>query len=425
MKYFWKFLYNFIVVPLGVVLYYLFSVFSHKMRTGISGRHKTMQRIKKLRKAHPDRELILFHSASLGEYEQVKPVVQGIKQKRPDILTIVSFTSPSGFENADRIDAVDLFIYLPFDFRPVIRTFLKELRPDKIIFVTYELWPNVLSVSAKMGITTYLISARIRSTSKKWRFYVRGYFTELYNTLDNIYAVTDEDAWELNDILTAGRTNVQILGDPRYDQVIQRAECRSKKNIPQLFTGGFVICAGSVWEQDLAVISTPLKNLLQKNPRVKLIIAPHETDDFHVNQVKSQFASAGFNIQRYTELEGACTGRLLVIDKIGLLAELYHQSDLAFVGGGFKKAVHNVMEPAIAGIPVIFGPNYHNSRESQQLVKYQGGFSVANAKEFEQILSELLQDKEKYNTVSAASKKVILSNKGAAVRTVEHILNNK
>ncbi|MBN2279402.1 MAG: hypothetical protein JXQ65_02360 [Candidatus Marinimicrobia bacterium] len=424
MNFIWNSLYNILIVHLGVFFYHVFSIFSQKMRKGIAGRRKTLGEIEKLRRKYPDQKLFLFHSASLGEYEQVKPVVKGIKEKANEVIAVVSFTSPSGYENADRIEAVDLYIYLPFDTYFTTRKFLQLLRPDKIIFVTYELWPNLLAVAKKLGISTYLISARIRSTSRKWKFYTKNYFASLYRSVDFIFSVTDDDKYELEKILKDDKKVIKTLGDPRYDQVIQRSEKRNTKNIPRFFDEGFIISAGSVWEQDLAVITRPMIELLKTNPQVKLIIAPHETDDGHVVPIINDFSSAGLPVSRYSEMSGQCETQVLVVDRIGILAELYHQSHLAFVGGSFKKAIHNVMEPAIAGIPVIFGPFYQNSREAQLLVKMEGGFSLTTGDAFLSKVKELMKNPENYQRIARASKNVILSNKGAGEKIVMEILKD-
>jgi len=304
------------------------------------------------------------------------------------------------------------------------RKFLKVLHPNKIIFVTYELWPNILASAKSFGIQTYLISARIRAKSRKWKFYTKSYFASLYNSVDNIYTVTPGDKQALETVLKNNRKNILTLGDPRYDQVIQRAEKQEDKNIPKFFNDGIVICIGSVWEQDLDVISLPLIELVKTRENIRLIIATHEIDDSHVNPIKNQFETSGIVTTKYSELNGKLTSRVLIVDRIGVLAELYHQSNIAFVGGSFKKAIHNVMEPAIAGIPVLFGPYFQNSREAQQLVEKGGGFSFNTSREFDNILKELIDDEAKYNEVALASKNVILNNKGAGQRIVEQILKN-
>lgn len=422
MRHIWNFLYNYFVVPLGVFFFVVFSVFSKKMKAGVRGRRKTFSEIRNLRRIYPDRKLFLLHSASLGEYEQVKPVVKGIKEKDKSIITVVSFTSPSGYEHADKIPEVDLYIYLPFDIKTRIISFLEILKPEKIIFVTYELWPNLLQVAKSKNIKTYLISARIRKGSHKWRFYIKSYFANLYCSLDYIYTVSDMDKEELINRTGKSDMNILTLGDTRYDQVIQRAELRSNKNIPKLFNSGFVFIAGSVWEQDLEVITTPLVQLIKSNEDMRLIIAPHETDDLHVMPIVNAFLRQGIQVSRFTKIDKGCNHRVLIVDTIGVLAELYHQSDMAFVGGSFKGAIHNVMEPAVAGIPVLFGPKYHNSREAEKLVEFGGGFCCENSLEFHVLINKLTSDNKNYQKVAKASRDVIFNNKGAAEKTVNQIL---
>lgn len=424
MRYIWTCLYNIFVIPIGVFFYNIFSVFSKKMRDGVRGRRATFSVIKNLRQLYPGRELILLHSASLGEYEQVKPVVKGLKKVREDLITVVSFTSPSGYENADKIPEVDLYIYLPFDFKSRMRRFLKLLRPSKIIFVTYELWPNFIAVAKEKRIATYLISARIRKGSHKWRFYIKSYFANLYNTLDYIFTVSESDKTELIRCTGNQKGNIETLGDTRYDQVIERAELRENKNIPKVFDDGFVFTAGSVWEQDLEIIMTPLVQLLKSDDKIRLIIAPHETDSLHVKPIVNSFRKQGIQVCRYSKMRNRSDERVLIVDRIGVLAELYHQSNIAFVGGSFKGAIHNVMEPAVAGIPVIFGPMYHNSREAEKLIESEGGFCCENSFDFHVLAERLISNETEYKKAAAAAREVIFKNRGAAQKTVDRILRD-
>src|SRR6056297_503425 len=211
-------------MPVAYIGYYVDFLFNKKIRRGIYGRRKTNRELKGYREKFPNRKVILVHSASLGEFEQAKPVIRGLKALRPDIDIVASFASPSGYDNADRIEEVALFIYLPIDTLNRTNKFLTTLQPEKIIFVTYELWPNLVINALRYDIQTYLMSARVRKNSMKLLPVIRTFFSEIYRCLDHIYAVSEEDSKTMENLVGTVDVKVLNLGDTRYDQVVQRAE---------------------------------------------------------------------------------------------------------------------------------------------------------------------------------------------------------
>lgn len=421
----WFFIYNLIVVPVSYCGIWLLSLFNRKIRRGMTGRKTSWRRLRRFRRENPDREVYLIHSASLGEFEQAKPVIRGLKAIRPDVLIAASFTSPSGFEHAERMPEIGLMIYLPLDTYYRTRCFIQILQPAKIIFVTYELWPNLIMNARRLHIATYLMSARIRRDSSKFMPLVRNFFRELYRSLDYIFAVSEDDKHSVKQLVGGVPIRVLNLGDTRYDQVIERARSRRSTPIPQLFSDHFILIAGSVWPQDARHLVPVIRKLHEHYPDIRYIIAPHEPNEYALESFEDQFSGNGLSSCRFSQAENFPVSETLVlIDKIGILAELYHQSRLAFVGGGFRGSVHNVMEPAVAGIPVIFGPAYHNSREAELLVKAGGGFSCKNGTELYRLIFKLVRDQAFYHQASQSARRVILDNLGASARTVRAILEN-
>lgn len=425
MTIFWIIIYNFFVVPPAFIAIYIIALFNDKIKRGIDGRKRSWYRLKRFRHAHSGKTVFLIHSASLGEFEQAKPVIRGLKAIRSDILIVASFTSPSGFEHAKKMSDVDLMIYLPFDTFFRTRRFVQTLKPEKIIFVTYELWPNLILNARRFRIPTYLMSARIRQNSSKFYPLVRGFFKELYRSLDYIFAISETDKESVNKLIGSVQIKVLNLGDTRYDQVINRARSRMTARMPKIFNNEFVFIAGSVWPQDARHLMPAISRILRNFPNSRFIIAPHEPNDYALESFEDQLSGNGIAVCRYTGIrQFPVIETVVLIDKIGILAELYHQAGLAFVGGGFRGSVHNVMEPAVAGIPVIFGPSYHNSREAEFLIKAGGGFTCADESSLFLLISKLMEDEKFYQQSSRASRNVILDNLGASARTVNEILEN-
>jgi 3-deoxy-D-manno-octulosonic-acid transferase len=422
---FWLVIYNTIFIPVVYAGLMVLSQFNAKIKEGMLGRKSLWLSLQKFRMRFPNRTVYLIHSASLGEFEQAKPVIRGLKALRPDILIVASFTSPSGFRNAERIPEVDLFIYLPIDTLLQTRRFVQKLRPAKMIFVTYELWPNLIFNAGRHHIKTYLISARIRPGSSKLKPVIRTFFADLYRSLDYIYAISEEHKQSVLKLIGSVKITVLNLGDTRYDQVIERSKLLANKMIPKIFTGGFVFIGGSIWPQDARPLLPALYHSLEEFPQLKIIIAPHEPNEYALEMLEDDFRTHGFNTLRYSQLKGAAAvNRVVLIDRIGILAELYHQSHIAFVGGSFRGSIHNVMEPAVAGLPVLFGPTYHNSQEAELLVRSGGGLVCKDESGIYKVMHQMLTNSNDYQKAARASRQVIMENMGASARTVKEILES-
>ncbi|MFA7711202.1 MAG: glycosyltransferase N-terminal domain-containing protein [Candidatus Neomarinimicrobiota bacterium] len=425
MTIFWMVFYNAFIIPLTYMGIIVLSQFNPKMREGLEGRRSLWPALNKFREKFPTRTVYLIHSASLGEFEQAKPVIRGLKAMRPDILLVASFTSPSGFKNAERIPEVDLFIYLPLDTFLQTRHFIQKLRPSKMIFVTYELWPNLIFNAARHHIKTYLISARIRPDSSKLKPVIRTFFADLYRSLDYIYAISEEHKQSVLKLIGSVKIKVLNLGDTRYDQVIERSKQLTNKMISRVYSDGFVFIGGSIWPQDVRHLLPTLYRCLKEFSVLRVILAPHEPNDYALEMLEDEFRAHGIDPIRYSLLKGQTAfKRVVLIDQIGILAELYHQANLAFVGGSFRGSIHNVMEPAVAGLPVLFGPTYHNSREAELLVQAGGGMVCNNESDLHQVICQMLTNPENYQKAALAARQVIMENMGASVRTVKEILES-
>lgn len=347
----------------------------------IAGHKAVFEYLRENRKAG-DRYL-WFHAASLGEFEQGRPLIEKIRQLYPEYKIALTFFSPSGYEVRKNYGGADLICYLPFDTPSNVRRFLDLLQPEKAFFIKYEFWANYLQELRKRNIPIYLFSAIFRPEQVFFKWY-GGFFRRLLEGYNRIF-VQDETSCSL--LKNARIEQVAIAGDTRFDRVCEiRSQAKSLPSV-EMFRrdASFVLVAGSSWPKDEDI----LIEYFNTHPEMKLIIAPHEIHDSHLQDILSKLKRP---FVRYSELteENASEAHCLVIDCIGLLSSIYRYGDAAYIGGGFGVGIHNVLEAAVYNIPVIFGPNYQKFREARELIGAKGAFSIANKNEYEELMNCLL-----------------------------------
>ena len=354
-----------------------------------------------------------MHCASLGEYEQGLPILKALKAKSPQAFYLVSFFSPSGYLVKKTHQVADLTTYLPWDNRTDVRRFVKKVQPTKVLFVKYEFWPNLLIELQKQKIPTHLIAGLFRPHQvffKPWG----GRFRRLLKGFSHIF-VQDKISHEL---LTAiGVKQVSVSGDTRFDRVQQQ-----KQDMP--FLKAFIgdrkcIVAGSTWPQDIAV----LKDIIAQTPKDWCwLIAPHEINKQHIKLLMDQLPSTS---QRFTarDEDKLSQAAVLVLDTIGLLSSCYQYGQIAYVGGGMgTKGLHNILEPAAAGIPVVIGKNYDRFPEAVELTQQGGVISISNALEAKQELLSLIHDRNQRKEKGKINHKYIIENQGATNKIVNVLL---
>jgi 3-deoxy-D-manno-octulosonic-acid transferase len=426
-KSFWKLTYNFFLLPAVYLVSWLLSIFNKKVRKGLSGRRQTLSILKDFFDGMSVDQLVYwFHSASHGEFEQIGPVLAGLKEIDPDCQCVVSFFSPSGYENVEDTN-IDCKIYLPTDFYWNVRRALRIVHPHKLIFAEYDLWPNLVWVAEKMGIQTTLFSARIQKKSAKVWPILRGLYRQVYSSLGAVYTVSEQDHHSLRKLLTQNnRPFVRVLGNPRYDRVKEMAD-KSVNNHPKFIsTRPFRFIAGSVWPEDDEIILDRTIDMMNEWDGLSVYWVPHEPSEKYVTRMKKTFDDSNIDVVVLSQCEEGNfrTRRSVIVDRVGILSDLYWQGRVAYVGGGFSPGVHNVMEPAIARLPTIFGPKFHNSDAAEALIKNGGGFSITTADEFQIALEKLLKDKGFLVEASLAATDVIHQNLGSATRVVRGIIRD-
>ncbi len=415
MKLFWFFLYNILFYPLVFCVYLILALANSKIRDGFFSRFRSNTSLKiYFDSVDKSSSVYWFHAASLGEFMQLLPVIARLKESQPDAISLVSFFSPSGFNYCES-DLVDLKIYLPFDFFWTVSKALDIVEPKKIIFVSYDIWPNLLWSAKRKGIQTNVFSAVFESDSNKLFQPIRSFYFSLFSSFDGIYTVSDSDKIILNKILGGNHSvTVEALGNPRYDTVYKKDRTAFKKDINK--NDIKIIVLGSTHNEDEREVLGPLIEMLENDHDLKLICVPHETTKHAISKYQKIFLKNKISATIFDgdSVEKIPDDRIIIIGVVGLLSDIYTKASIAYIGGGFSSGIHNVMEPAAAALPVIFGPNYSKFDEAKQLIDSGAGYSISDGSDFKKTCSELLNDSEKYNKASAAALGVIVKNRGAS-----------
>ncbi|MCU4157896.1 3-deoxy-D-manno-octulosonic acid transferase [Carboxylicivirga sp. A043] len=348
------------------------SPFNKKAKLLNVGRKETAQRLKELQL---DDKVVWIHAASLGEFEQGRPIIEKIKEQHPAYKIVLTFFSPSGYEVRKNFDLADHVMYLPADTKRNARQFLDAINPQKVFFIKYEFWYHFLRELSKRSIPVFGVSMIFRKEQTFFKPY-GAWFRKMLSAFDKFY-VQDEVSGDL--LKGIGFSNYSVAGDTRFDRVRDIALESKDFDVVERFVGDLkqVIVAGSSWAPDEDILIDYIQNV---NKEVKLIIAPHEIHDEHIQQIESKLKVSYF---KYTEAEIAPSdARVLIINTIGMLSAIYKYGQVAYVGGGFGVGIHNTLEAATYSMPVFFGPNYKKFKEARDLIEAGGGFSIKSKEAF-------------------------------------------
>lgn len=359
----------------------LAAPFNEKAALWVKGRKNIRKQIAQIQRK--GERLVWFHAASLGEFEQGRPVMEALKAAEPSTRILLTFFSPSGYEIRKNYAGADYILYLPSDTPGNARFFVEQLKPDAAVFIKYEFWYNYLHELYKNHIPVYLISAIFRPGQpffKSWGTLHRrmlGFFNRLF--------VQDEESVQLLDSI--GIRNAQRTGDTRFDRVKQIAEAAQEIEKVKLFCNGLpaVVC-GSTWPPDEDILLDYINN---DNSAYKWIITPHEIGESHIKAILEKCKK---KVVRYTDENASLADyEVLIVDYIGLLSSIYRYGQISYIGGGFGVGIHNTLEAAVYGIPVIFGPKYQKFKEAVSLIREGGAFSISNGEQLREVLNSLIQ----------------------------------
>ena len=385
-------------IQLHIIVIHIAALFNAKAKLWVKGRKAIFQKLTEAIKENQD--IVWFHCASLGEFEQGKPIIEGYKLKYPNHKILLTFFSPSGYEIRKNYDGVDWVFYLPSDTKKNAIQFLSIINPIKVIFIKYEFWFNYMTELNKKNIPFYSVSSIFR---REQYFFKYDWAAKQLNNVSHFF-VQDKNSKEL--LQNIGFTNCTVAGDTRFDSVI--ANTQNSVSIPLIeeFTKNktTIIC-GSTWTQDEALLAKYIK----VNPNYNYIIAPHEI--LQISALQKQTNALLFSKADNTNINNC---NVLIIDSIGILSNIYKYGDLAYIGGGFGSGIHNILEAATFGLPLVFGPNYQKFKEANELIELGGAKSISNYSELEiTILSFINFNKsiaKNYIKSNAGATEIIISN---------------
>ena len=390
------------------------ALFHKKINLFVAGRKNTFsildQNLKK------ENQVIWMHVASMGEFEQGLPIIEKLKIEYPAYKILITFFSPSGYEIKKDTKSADVVCYLPMDTFKNARCFLAKVNPELAIFIKYEIWPNFLRELNRKKVPTLLVSAIF----KKRQIYFKPFGSFMRKAIKSFEHIFVQDEKSKSLLKSIQIKNVTISGDTRFDRVSQILERDNENEVIESFKQDKIcLVAGSTWPEDEKILVPSINSDVRS---IKWIIAPHNIKADHIEKLKKSITK---KVALYSQLgqKGISDYDVLIIDNIGLLTQIYSYADLAYVGGGFATGLHNTLEPAVFGIPVIIGPNYNGFKEAEDLVQKKGIQVISNNEEFEDLLSSFLDKKpnsllQKTGDINAD---YVSENKGSSVQIAAHI----
>ncbi len=401
----------------GIYLYILFvkivALFGHKKaRQMLAGHKETFALLAE--KIKPGAEYVWFHASSLGEFEQGRPMIEKLRAEHPEYRVVLTFFSPSGYNSAKNYQLADVVCYLPFDTKRNVKRFIDAVQPKMAFFIKYEFWLNYLLRLKKNSVPTYSISSIFRKEQTFFKAWGGRYRLALH-CFDRLF-VQNEKSKEL--LKTIGVEKVTVAGDTRFDRVAKILEQARQLPLVEAFVEGDrnVFIVGSSWGADEAIYM-PYFN---KNRGWKLIIASHEVNDERIKAIEEQYAGKCVRYTRAT-MDEVRQADCLIIDCFGLLSSIYRYGRIAYVGGGFGVGIHNVLEAAVYGVPVFFGPNNKKFQEAQQLKACEGGFEVLATYDFSQKMDAFVADAALLEAAGKAAGNYVSSNSGATGRIFKEL----
>jgi 3-deoxy-D-manno-octulosonic-acid transferase len=397
-----RLLYN-IGIGAYTMLIHVAALFSGKAKLWVNGRKGIMGNVKASLAENEER--IWFHSSSLGEFEQGRPVMEAYKKKFPERKILLTFFSPSGYEVRKNYAGADYVFYLPADFTYNARKFVQLVQPVAAVFVKYEFWYNYLNTLQKLRVPIYLISANFRENQlffKKYGLWYRKmlkFFTHIF--VQNVHSM------EL--LKSIGIEQVTNAGDTRFDRVFEIAGAAKSILVAEKFAEGRkVLIAGSTWEKDEEL----LIQYINQSVNLRFILAPHEIEEINIKRIMSGIKKKVIRFSQAT-VDNVNDFDVLLIDNIGMLSSLYKYGQVAYIGGGFGKGIHNILEAATFGMPVLFGPNYYKFREAIDLIEKGGAFSISQFEELREKVDSLFAQEDLLRQVSTVSSQFVEEGRGA------------
>lgn len=417
----WSLFYNIITIPLLHLVLNIMGLFNSKIKRGLRGRKRIFENlILNALTLDKSKRLIWFHSSSLGEFEQAKPIIEELK-KRKDINILVTFFSPSGYENSKKYPYADLVSYIPFDTASKAENFVNIVKPDIAVIMRYDIWPNHISALKKNNIPIFLVDATMKNKSPRKLPIIKSFHKNLFKNITRILTVSEADEKGFKEFGCADN-QLRIVGDTRFDRVHQKSLIAKESKLinADFLSNKKIIVAGSTWAADEEVLLPVFLKITHYDKDILLIIAPHEPTLLHIEGIENELYRYAKSI-RFSHIQKYTDEKVIIIDSIGILMLLYSYANIAFVGGGFKYNVHNVLEAAVYRVPVLFGPKIENSQEAKELLNRGGGILVKNKRDFYRKLRTLFSDDNLRKEKAEISFNYVKENLGATEKILNEI----
>lgn len=397
-----------------------------KLARGVRGRRGALERLVRwgTQERDPERSTVWFHAPSVGEGLQARAVMEALRHSRPEVQMVYTYFSPSAESFADTLPA-EISDYLPLDLPATMAEAIAAMEPDAIVFSKTEVWPNLTRAAVRRGVPLLLLSATLPANSSRIRGPARAFLQPAHARLERVGAISPADGERFHS-LGVPADRIEIMGDARFDQVLQRMARADRQSGPvrKLIDPAYLtIIGGSTWPEDEAVLIPAFARLLARQESARLIVVPHEPTERHLTALEILLQEWSLHSARMSTMEeGVPPGTVLIVDRVGILGDLYAAADLAYVGGGFGRAgLHSVLEPAAFRLPVLFGPHHHNAREAAELIECGGGFAVEGEEGLFERLVTLLAPELRQQAGGAAGD-YVESGRGAAERGAELIV---
>ena len=407
------FIYNILVLITGFALK-IIAIFNKKIKLFVEGRTATFQKIKNV--ISENDKVIWFHCASLGEFEQGRPILEKLKEENPTYKLVLTFFSPSGYEVRKNYELVDVICYLPIDTKSNAKKFLTIVHPKLVVFVKYEFWPNMLKELKFRSTKTILVSGIFRENQVFFKWY-GGWMRKSLKAFNHFFVQDENSKRLLNSI---NFKNVTVNGDTRFDRVYEITKQDNTLSFIEEFKNNkYMLVAGSTWKEDEELLVNYINKEASENE--KFIIAPHNINLEEIATLKNNITK---KVILFSEIknQNISNYQVFIIDTVGILTKIYSYADVAYVGGGYTKSgVHNVLEPATFGIPIIIGPNYNKFNEAIELVNEEACFVVNDSKKLSVLLEKLFQSKQYREAVGKKAFKYVIDKTGATTKILYYL----
>ena len=393
-------------------LLYIVSPINVKAKQWILGRKKILHKIETQLKNNEQR--VWFHAASLGEFEQGRPIIEALKSKNPEIKIVLTFFSPSGYEIQKNYKIADYIFYLPNDTKKNVKKFIELINPQYVVFIKYEFWYNYLKTLNQLNIPTYLVSAIFRKNQIFFKWY-GSWYKKMLNYFSYFFVQNKESKQLLSKL---NYNNVEITGDTRFDRVYEISKnIKSFPKIKEFCGNSKIFIAGSSWKADEDIFI----KYINTNKQLKYIIAPHE---IHKSNISRIINSINLKTIKYSEIKNTDISdyQVIIIDNVGLLSSLYQYGNIAYIGGGFGSGIHNILEAATFGLPIIFGTNYKKFKEATELINQKVAFPISDYNSFVKVINNLISDSNKYKQSVKNAKKYVEYNRGATNKIMNYLI---